>query len=70
MTEQDLKNKELVEQTYEDKSNFLFEMTGEVRNPLFNIGNICNNIKELNDIDEINQYINVAKNLSLANLAL
>jgi len=51
------RNKELVEQTYEDKSNFLFEMTGEVRNPLFNIGNICNNIKNINDVDEIKKGI-------------
>lgn len=47
------RNKELVEQTYEDKSNFLFEMTGEVRGPLFNISNLCNELIKLNNIDEI-----------------
>ena len=49
------KNKELVEQTYEDKSNFLFELTGEVRNPLFNINNICNRIKEEKDGKKIKE---------------
>ena len=36
------KNKKLVEESYEDESNFLFEMTAEVREPLFNINNIYN----------------------------
>ena len=49
------KNKELVEQTYEDKSNFLFELTGEVRKPLFNINNICNKIIDENDINKIRE---------------
>ncbi len=47
------RNKELVEQTYEDKSNFLFEMTQEVRNPLFNIVNICDSLNNENDINKI-----------------
>ena len=47
------KNKELVEQTYEDKSNFLFELTGEVRNPLLNINNICTKIRDEKDINKI-----------------
>ena len=42
------RNKELVEQTYIDKSNFLFEMTGEVREPLFHISNLCTNSKNDN----------------------
>ena len=49
------KNKELVEQTYEDKSNFLFELTGEVRNPLLNINNICTKIRDEKDINKIKE---------------
>ena len=47
------KNKRLVEESYEDKSNFLFEMTAEVREPLFNINNIYNEIKDEGDIKVI-----------------
>ena len=47
------RNNEIVEQTYIDKSNFLFEMTGEVREPLNNIRNLCNQIVDLKDINEI-----------------
>ncbi len=36
------KNKELMEQGYEDKYNFLFEMTQEARGPLLNINNLSN----------------------------
>ena len=34
------RNKELMEQNYEDKYNFLFEMTQEARNPLVNINSL------------------------------
>jgi len=47
------KNNELVEQTYIDKSNFLFEMTAEVRDPLFNIKKIYENIEKEEDINNI-----------------
>ena len=56
------KNKELVEQTYEDNSNFIFEMTQEVRNPIFNISNICNEIKTEEDIKVIKEKINNLSN--------
>ena len=39
------KNKELMEQGYEDKYNFLFEMTQEARNPLVNISNLSNALR-------------------------
>lgn len=58
------KNKELVEQTYEDKSNFLFELTGEVRNPLFNINNICNKIKDEKDINKIKEGLKEIENIA------
>jgi len=44
------KNKELVEQIYEDKSNFLFELTQEIRGPLSNISKISKDLKDENDI--------------------
>lgn len=43
------KNKELMEQGYEDKYNFLFEMTQEARNPLVNINNLSNALRMEDD---------------------
>ena len=51
------KNKELVEQTYEDKSNFLFELSGEVREPLLTINNLCNTVKDEKDIKKIKEVL-------------
>ena len=58
------KNKELIEQSYEDKSNFLFELTQQVRTPIISLSKQCkslenvNNIKELKDgIKELNNSI-------------
>ena len=56
------KNKELMEQTYEDKSNFLFEMTQEVRDPLYNLSKICKEIKEESDINKIKYNVNIINN--------
>ena len=56
------KNKELMEQTYEDKSNFLFEMTQEVREPLNEMRQICNEIKEDKKISDIKDKINLLNN--------
>ena len=39
------KNKNIMEQTYEDKSNFLFEITQTIKEPLLNITNICNEVQ-------------------------
>lgn len=55
------RNNEIVEQTYIDKSNFLFEMTGEVREPLNNIRKLCDIIQNEKDVDVIKsnvKYIN------------
>ncbi len=55
------RNNEIVEQTYIDKSNFLFEMTGEVREPLNNIRKSCDIIQNEKDVDVIKsnvKYIN------------
>ena len=43
------KNKELMEQNYEDKYNFLFEMTQEARKPLININNLSNELRMEDD---------------------
>ena len=58
------KNKELVEQSYEDKSNFLFELTQQVRTPIINLSKQCKSLDNVNDIKdlksglkEINNYI-------------
>lgn len=44
------KNKNILEQTYVEKSNFLFEITQEVRNPLFDIRKTCEEAKKKKDI--------------------
>ena len=56
------RNNEIVEQTYIDKSNFLFEMTGEVREPLNNIRNLCNQIVDLKNINEMKLNIKSISN--------
>lgn len=47
------KNKELMEQSYEDKYNFLFEITQEARTPLIKINSICESIKEEKNPEEV-----------------
>ena len=47
------KNKEIMEQNYEDKYNFLFEITQESRNPLKNIETVYAEIKDEKDINKI-----------------
>lgn len=56
------KNNDLVEQSYIDKSNFLFEMTQEVRDPLFNIRKMCDEIQEEEDINKIKQGLKSINN--------
>ena len=56
------RNNEIVEQTYIDKSNFLFEMTGEVREPLNNIRKICDEIQNEKNIDDIKLNIKSISN--------
>lgn len=41
------RNKELMEQNYEDKYNFLFEITQEARNPIVNINKVCSELKSI-----------------------
>ena len=58
------KNKEIMESNYEDKYNFLFEITQESRNPLKSIESICNNIKEEKDIKVIKENVKDLSNLA------
>ena len=51
------KNKELMEQNYIDKYNFLFEMTQEARNPLVSISSICNSINKDDDKETIKKSL-------------
>ena len=58
------KNKEIIESNYEDKYNFLFEITQESRNPLKSIENICSNIEEEKDIKVIKENVKDLSNLA------
>ena len=56
------KNKELIEQSYEDKSNFLFELTQQVRTPIINLSNQCKKLDDVNDVSELKDGIKEIKN--------
>ncbi len=58
------KNKEIMESNYEDKYNFLFEITQESRNPLKSIESICNDIENENDIKKVKESIKDLSNLA------
>lgn len=58
------KNKVLVEKTYEEKSNFLFKMTQEVKKPINNMKNILENLKTTDDINELKQGIKLLESNS------
>lgn len=57
------KNKELMEQNYEDKYNFLFEMTQEARKPLVNINNLSNALRLSDDPQRIKEGLVSMNNL-------
>ena len=58
------KNKEIMESNYEDKYNFLFEITQESRNPLKSIESICNNIEVEKNIKVIKENVKDLSNLA------
>ena len=62
MLQEMIKNNEITEQTYIDKSNFLFEMTGEIREPLKKVRNTINEIKTTKNIDDIMEGLNSVDN--------
>ncbi len=49
------KNKNIMEQTYDDKSNFLFAATQEVKQPLLNITNLCNELKDEENMNKLKE---------------
>ncbi len=57
------KNKELMEQGYEDKYNFLFEMTQEARGPLVNINSLSNSLRMEEDKDKIKDGLLTLNNM-------
>ena len=56
------KNKELIEQSYEDKSNFLFELTQQVRTPIMNLSKQCKSLENINNIKELKNGIKELNN--------
>ncbi len=57
------KNKELMEQNYEDKYNFLFEMTQEARNPLVNINSLSTALRLEEDPDKVKEGLLTLNNM-------
>jgi len=57
------KNKELMEQNYEDKYNFLFEITAEARNPLINIGEVVRSLQSSDLDSDTKEKVNYLNNL-------
>ena len=51
------KNKSIMEQSYVDKSNFMFEMTQELKDPLNNIKNEYHALKKSNNIKEYQAFV-------------
>lgn len=56
------RNKVLVEQSYEDKYNFLFEMTEQVKQPIANIRKYLNDIKDSKEFNFTNEKIELFSN--------
>ena len=57
------KNKELMEQGYEDKYNFLFEMTQEARGPLVNMSNLSNALRMEEDPAKVKEGLITINNM-------
>lgn len=59
------KNRELMEQGYEDKYNFLFEMTQEAKKPILDLNKICNEMRAEDDLPpKIKDGLMVINNLT------
>ncbi len=55
------KNKQIIEKSNDDTSKFLFRVTGDIKQPIRDIINISNdmkNMKKIDDLLESNKYIN------------
>ena len=63
MVEELNKNRKLTEQNFEEKTNFLFKISQDLKKPLLDITEISNNIME-NTKDEIKEQVKIINNSS------
>ncbi len=58
------KNKSIMEQTYEDKSNFLFEITQALKEPMLNIKNACDESSKQTKVADLKESLYKIKGYS------
>ena len=58
------KNRELMEQGYEDKYNFLFEMTQDAKKPLLDLNRVSNELRQEEDPKKIKEGLMAINNLT------
>ena len=58
------KNRELMEQGYEDKYNFLFEMTQDAKKPLLDLNRVSNELRQEEDPKKIKDGLMAINNLT------
>ena len=58
------KNRELMEQGYEDKYNFLFEMTQEAKRPLLDLNRVTSELRQEGDPNKIKDGLAIINNLT------
>jgi signal transduction histidine kinase len=58
------KNRELMEQGYEDKYNFLFEMTQDAKKPLLDLNRVSNELRQEDDPKKVKEGLMAINNLT------
>ncbi len=58
------RNRELMEQGYEDKYNFLFEMTQDAKKPLLDLNRVCSELRLTEDPQKFKDGLAVINNLT------
>ena len=58
------RNRELMEQGYEDKYNFLFEMTQDAKKPLLDLNKVCNELRLEEDPKKIKDGLMIINNIT------
>jgi signal transduction histidine kinase/CheY-like chemotaxis protein len=58
------KNRELMEQGYEDKYNFLFEMTQEAKRPILDLNRVTSELRQEGDPNKIKDGMAIINNLT------
>lgn len=58
------KNRELMEQGYEDKYNFLFEITQDAKKPLLDLNRVCNEIRLEDDPKKVKEGLAIINNIT------